>query len=905
MRLARAIADALERGAAVLAANPRAARALQLDYAEAQRAAGRTFWPAPAIQHWDSWLRDLWRDHSFATPSAPLLLTPLQERALWTRVQHEDAALVLAPGAMAGLAMEAWSLLSAYLGQAARREPWDQADAERFRHWAAEFERACTRHGWLSASQLETSLVPLITGGSLSLPREVLLVGFDRFTPAQRQLRAALESRGAVVNEFRLEDPARPGERQWMVATDQRDEIAACAAWCRDILLADPAARIGIIVPAVASARGLIERTFRRVLMPATEDIRRPSVPMPFEFSLGQSLAGIPAIRAALLLLRWIASPLREEDISWLLLSGFVANTVTYSPALARHDAARRRTGSLVPRQFLESYRASLAGDPSLRPVHDFLGALNRAAQSNRVLDQDRQPSAWTEFAHLLLERAAWPGDTSADSFQFQALQRWQRLLDDLALLDFDGTRCSWSAFLDLLDLHAGETIFAPESHDAPIQIMGPLESSGQRFDAIWFLGADDDSWPLRGRLHPLLPPSVQCQFEMPHAIPEDDWNLAHAVTARLLASAPRIVFSYAQRSGDTELRPSPLIASLFPADAQPQPAPTSRPADLTPVLESIPDDSGVLPWPRERTPGGADVLRRQAACPFQAFAAKRLAAEPLEGWEWGLTALDQGKLLHEVLHRLFTASEPSPLRTRDDLVTAIATNQLSAILDAHIDAVFRTRFGSDPSDSWAAACIAAERRRLRTRLADWLALEATRQPFTVEACEQRLSDVHIGELRLHLRADRIDLLQDSTRLLIDYKTGRISPAAWQGERPEEPQLPLYAAYGNVENLSGILFAQIRAGEIRFDGRIADAQSQLCAGISSQKVLVTDPYSATMRDEWARVLEKLAADFLSGEAAVAPRDPQVCSQCGLHGLCRVAELSRSFVESAAEESADA
>src|SRR5580693_2523105 len=117
MPLAPHLFDALQRGAILIAANPRAARALHLQFADGQRAAGHTVWPSPAIYDWDSWLRELSRAHAFRHPNAPMLLTPLQERTLWTRVQREDAALVLSADAMAALAMEAWSRLSDYNAQ--------------------------------------------------------------------------------------------------------------------------------------------------------------------------------------------------------------------------------------------------------------------------------------------------------------------------------------------------------------------------------------------------------------------------------------------------------------------------------------------------------------------------------------------------------------------------------------------------------------------------------------------------------------------------------------------------------------------------------------------------------------------------------------------------------------------
>ncbi len=896
MPLARPIADALQRGATVVAASPRAARALHLRFAEDQRVAGHTIWPTPSIRDWDSWLRDLWRDHAFATPDAPMLLTPLQERVLWTRIQRDDNAPVLSRDSMAGLAMEAWNLLSAYSAHASRRQAWEQTDAERFRHWAAAFDRECSRHGWLSGGQLESTLAQILSsGGALTLPPELFLVGFDRITPAQRDLLAALESRGLIVTESRPEPGFVEGDlqREWAMGNSLRDEITACAAWARNLLLERTDARIGVLVPGIASARGEIDRVFRRVLLPASEDIRDASPPMPWEFSLGEPLAGVPVVRAALLLLRWVSQPLREEEVSWLMLSGFVADTVTNHSALAQHDARQRRDGILSPDRSLASFRNSILKSPGLGRLPDYLYTLVRAVESHQLLANPRQPSAWADLAPLLLDHAGWPGERTADSVQFQALQRWQRLLDEVALLDFDGTRYSWGDFIDLVERQTQETIFAPEAHDAPIQVMGPFESSGQQFDAIWFMRCDDATWPQHGRFHPLLPPAMQRQFAMPHATRDDDWNLAHRVTARVLASAPLVVFSFAERDKDAELRASPLIAGLFPRDADPQAAASfgaAQTGQRSSRFEPVPDETGALPWPHERNGGGADVLRRQAACPFQAFAAKRLGAAPLEDTEWGLSPAEQGKLLHEVMQRLFTASEPVRIRNRDDLVTAIATKKLPGILEAHIDAVLSTRLGSAAGDPWQQACLAAEKRRLQARIEEWLAKEAERQPFVIEACEWHLDNVHVGDLRLNLRADRIDLLPDGSRLLLDYKTGRVSPAAWQGERPEEPQLPLYATFGNIENVSGILFARIRAGETGFEGRVRDARAQLGPESIAKKAMVTHPYSDSMRDEWAGALEGLAREFLRGEAVVSPRERKVCGQCDFHSLCRIAEV---------------
>src|ERR1700747_974209 len=69
--------------------------------------------------------------------------------------------------------------------------------------------------------------------------------------------------------------------------------------------------------------------------------------------------------------------------------------------------------------------------------------------------------------------------------------------------------------------------------------------------------------------------------------------------------------------------------------------------------------------------------------------------------------------------------------------------------------------------------------------------------PFPGRVRGKKLDNVSVGGLKLRLRADRIDLLENGQRLLLDYKSGEVSVKDWEGERPDEPQRPLYAIFGN------------------------------------------------------------------------------------------------------------
>jgi probable DNA repair protein len=907
-RLSAEIKNAFQTGALILTANQRAARWLRKEYALEMRRQDRQAWSTPPIEDWDNWVRRLWQGASLLLDDAPLLLTDLQERRIWLRMQREDANLLVSPEGMAQLAAGAYSLLCGYEAHDERNHPWGYTDAERFQQWAAAFDRECQRQQWLCRGHLEAQLTSGLDDGALSLPEQILLIGFDRLTAAQQTLLTAVKARGTSI--LVPEEESKAPQIRVIPANDLRDEIILCSWWVRRLLEAsEPEIRIGIVVPDVGSIRGEMERIFRRVLMPETDDISAAAGVMPFEFSLGQPLATVPVVRAALLLLRWAAGPLLEEEVSWLLLSGFLSRTDAETLVAARFDASLREASSLSMEISLSTLRQKLppARWPLLADLHTRLQQIERTLAANVVSKEDREPSRWVDLSQLLLKQAGWPGGQKADTAQFQAVAKWERALNDVALLDFDSRLVNFADFLQVVAAHAEEILFAVESQGSPVQVMGALEASGQRFDALWFLGADDTSWPLRGTMHPLLPYDVQRKTKMPHATPEADFELSRAVTESLAGSAPTVVISYAQQNKDGELRPSPLIGLFASGLAFGSSAELRTELAIPPQehkqaeIEEIADTSGEISWPPERSAGGAEVLRDQAACPFRAFATTRLGARELNRSDWGLTAAERGNLLHKVLEAIWSP-DSGQLHTLVDLLAAIREDRLRHIVDDAIASVFARKFGvTRDEDSWLRAYLASEQRRLGKRILEWLDLEATRVPFEVIACEEELKDVSVGGLKLRLRGDRIDQVTGFARLLIDYKTGQLSPADWKVPRPGDPQLPLYAAFGNVEDVCGVLIGRIRAGEIGVSGMVRDAKTQLFADMKGTSALVKYPYSDAVRDEWSEALLNLAQDFLRGDAAVDPKQGhETCEYCPLPGMCRVAERPQVWEENETE-----
>ncbi len=430
-----------------------------------------------------------------------------------------------------------------------------------------------------------------------------------------------------------------------------------------------------------------------------------------------------------------------------------------------------------------------------------------------------------------------------------------------------------------------------------PIQIAGPAESAGLTADAIWFLGADEDSWPAVASTHPFLPLHIQREFAMPHASPVDDWQFCSTVTTRLLASAPQVHFSFAQQRGDIESSPSRLIKQLA-GDPKPLSAELLPPAHQPSIAITIADAS-TIPYPPGRSLyGGSAVLSSQSQCPFKAFATARLASETWDAAESGLSAKQRGKLLHDVLHSIWSGKRPG-IKTHTDLVSI---ENLPAFVRKHVKSAMQSGVPSHIREQMPPLYLELEETRLVRLITEWLDFEKTRIPFTVEETETNRV-VTIAGLTMNLRLDRIDRLHDDSHLVVDYKTGNVDPKSWDLPRPDDVQLPLYKLYG-LEPLQpslfdtidggpargGLVFARVRTGDNCFAGRVANPQATIDPNLKGNNALVKRKLTAAQESDWKDYLEQLTENFIHGRAEVDPRDyPRTCEYCGLQSICRIQE----------------
>jgi ATP-dependent helicase/nuclease subunit B len=841
----------------VVTPNRRLAQTLTADFDAFQTGRSLSVWEAADILPFGAFVERLWEEalYSDAGGTLPRLLTPAQEHALWEKVL--EGTQLLSTAQAARQCRDAWRLQHAW-----RIPPGSGGeDAAAFQQWARQYGKRA--HGAIDGARLPDMVGTLLE--HIRAPRLLVAYAFDILPPQTRELLGRFE-----LAQCQPEPVA--GAAIKLPLSSSREEIEKAAAWARARLEAGHR-RIGVVVPDLGQRRKEVVRVFSRVMQPGFNLPGAAKAPLPFNVSLGEPLADYPLVEAALTLLELSFREVDFARASRLVRSPFLGGAEAEMGRRARLDVRlRQNLGATVS---LPRLIAAIEHCPQLRYLLEKVFSVKPA---------NRQPAgAWARHFSALLEAAGFPGERALDSAEFQTRAKWHETLAELAKLEGVAEDFSVHDSFSTLKTLCADTLFQPESEQAPVQVLGILESAGLRFDCLWVSGLTDEAWPLDARPNPFIPVALQKQAGIPEASAETSLALDRRITAEWQAAAREVVLSYPRKHEDRDLAPSPLIAGIAEGAVEIPAFPRYRDLLFASGKTATLEDPAGPAVPPGKVRGGTRVLADQAACPFRAFARWRLGAEALEAPMPGPDARDRGSLLHALMKHLWTELKTSR-NLQQDLAPVIARAAQAAVAESALQGKFAEM----------------ERTRLAKVAREWLELEKTRKEFEVVAVEEPRS-LHLSRLEFSSRIDRMDRLVEEGKAggyaLIDYKTGsRVTPKDWEPPRPDDPQLPLYAVAA-PEELSAVAFARVRPGAMRF------------AGFSKSKDLIpkviASPNWPGLLAQWKKEADALGAAFAAGEAGVDPkRDLQTCLRCDLQTLCRVYEKFNVLEEIEDEEGAE-
>jgi probable DNA repair protein len=879
--MAADVFDHVRQGDTLVCASSRLARRLKNQYAQSQIRRGRHAWETPDILPWAAWLVRCWTDRDPGGTHNGMLLGPEQQLYIWQQLIQQSgySHRLLQVTATARQALHAWNTTREWQIPVFPAGLSLNEDAVAFLSWSQAYRQYCQDHSLIDTADI----AELLTADRPRVPHmnPIALAGFDQLNPMQRTLIEALAKAGTDVQVI-------PHERrnEAVSATmqpDNREEIRAAALWCRRLLQSGAGEDIGIVVPDLRARYARIENTFDDILTPGAILAGHAAQVHPYSITLGLPLTRYPVIKTALDILDLGDRPVPLPLISAVLRSPFVGAAATEHQGRAQLDACLHKYGEhrMALRSLKDIAVSHLPAEVIPRKFldygHHYLEMLRSAGGKRPVYD-------WAALFSGLLARCGWPGDRTLDSAEYQTVVEWYSILEKFAAVDPAAAKLSYREALAQLRQLAGGAGFQPQTPEAPVQIMGMTGAAGMHFDHLWVMGLDEESWPYQAHPISFIPIGLQRGAGLPTASAELALAQASHDTQRLIQSARDTVLSYPGTDQDRPLRPSPLIRPYLQAW---NPSPDHGPDYASLLFASrcceYTDDMTAPVIPAgQAVSGGTALFGDQAACPFRACARHRLHAEGLEHRDIGLDARDRGSLIHDVMRRLWG-------RLKDHAALLAASG---AELDDAVNKAVRAALAAYRNKlplTLSASFVRLESARIGALVQDWLDLERQRRPFRVSAREFR-HRISLGDIEVSTRIDRIDVLDDGRSVIIDYKTGDPGITAWLGERPDEPQLPLYAVTSGGD-IAAVAFAKLKRGQSAFVG-VAQQQGLLPGvvtvdGLGRSGAAIPDWHA--LFDAWRDALNRLAQAFRRGDARVDPKGPDTCRYCDLHALCRIYE----------------
>lgn len=795
--------DALQGPSSVITANRRLARVLRGAFANQQLQADKLAWESPAIHSWQDWLENSMQG-AMDQASLPTRINPHQSQLLWERCLNKEIGESLAGiTSLVRLSQDAWCRLADW--QVPIRDVARAAQSHDQRLFAAAAGRylgILEREHWIDDAGLSRLVLELIESGRSICHGRVTFVGFDRERPAVSSIATLLAQSGCDVCLAPTPKKADSAGLQRFETADS--EMRAAGAWVRQRLENNSEQTIAIIAGNLEQDADAKTRLVREGFVPGWQ-YAPPSLAQAVNVSYGRKLIDYPAVSIALLVLQWLVRDLSAGEIGQLLRTPMLG-----ASRLGGRSRLELRLRQLPDRKWSPAmFRAALRGRDRGSDVTEWLNIVASISKARREIKRSASPAEWAIYIDNALSAYGWPGEDGLSSNDFQLVNRWRDLLNDLARLDLVSPTMNLTTALRRLELLAAETVFQPESDGSAVQLMGPLEASGAQFDSIWISGLTAANWPPPGNPSPLLSRRLQKKHGMPDADPADTVAYARNLLLRLGSSAREVVCSYALSEDDAEQTPSDLLQILAPREQVAQADPGWHAARLLTLARTdIVDESVPKIASGERISGGAGTIQRQLTNPLAAFIVGRLGVRYLQTQAVGLPASLRGNIIHDALYQLYIDTP-----AHHDIFAWTEGEMLERIAGA-VEFAFARH--ERHTDAVLIELLKLERLRIGELLTQFVDLDRGRGNFSIAAVEQELAFSE-GDVRMQLRVDRVDRLPDGTLVILDYKTGGRKAFLNSDGSPKEIQLIAYALALD-DPVSAVALANIDSRAMSFAG---------------------------------------------------------------------------------------
>jgi len=836
--------DAIAENQLILTANQRLAMQIKQAWGQLSQDQNTPVWRSPRVMSIEHWLMFLWdelKDQNHPLVSQLSIVGTMQNQYYWEKALTQGQSDLTLDLSFASMAANCHDLLQRWTIDF-NEITESSSSLEKFKHWATQYQTLLNKNKLVTPPQAWQLIEDCFVAGALNKEPKINLYGFQSISPLQQRLLETTASQYDCIQPNQSPVSARSIE-----CSDPTTEFAVASKWAALELLKNPNQRIGILIPD-------LNNSLTQVVRIINETLAEQNCSTAVNISAGVKLSDTALIKAAFNCLDLFDFKLPLNQ--WLCILNSPFNLFEKLPIQFKVNCELKlralKSYSLGLDQFIQVIRGQQSSLENSDEIQNDIEPLYSFQQFNRENKAHQYSfSQWADILDKTVKQLGWPGLSQPTSIQYQQIQQWDKLLAKLAELDNLGVEVGRSKALYFLNKLANEHLFHPQTGDAPLQVLGLLEGVGLVFDKLWVTGMHSGNLPTSGSIDPVLSANFQRQHQMPFSVPEKELTIAKSLLSSFKENTQQLFLSYPLSDGKTPLEPSALIKNIEPQGftelvSQVEPAHWLQQADQTELLE----DPGYAFNPMlEPIRGGSSILKHQSTCPFNAFAIHRLWALDLDEPSIGLEAMDKGSIVHEILRRLWDNWKTSCV------FMALSDEQLEVQTE---DTVKTVLLEQAKTHSWLQGenYLALEQQRMSKMILQWLEVEKQRPSFEVIKTEQKIT-MDFGDLKISLSLDRLDKVQDQS-VVIDYKTGNVSSSAWHGERPKDPQLPLYVLASEPKP-EGCFFGHLKGTKFKYIGLSKDP---IITGLKP-----ADDWQLQI-DEWQTAINQLAQEFIQGKASV-------------------------------------
>jgi RecB family exonuclease len=427
-----------------------------------------------------------------------------------------------------------------------------------------------------------------------------------------------------------------------------------------------------------------------------------------------------------------------------------------------------------------------------------------------------------------------------------------------------------------------GDETFPVQRAGASVQLLDDQAARFGDFDDMTIVGLVENEWPERPRRNIFYPPGLLKSLGW--ASEKDRRAADEARFLDLLASA-----STAIALSTFTLDDEALVSRSILLDEVPR-------AHLSSVVRLKPDSTYPTQdddrdWASLRagrsapdaaifhgavgngyqTSWSVSALETYTTCPFKFFAQHVLKLEEEPDDEEVMDPRRQGQFVHKVFETFFgewqasgqRAITPGNLDQARTMFTEVVDRALSNLPEGEAGQERTRLLGSSAAAGLGEAVFRMEAER-SVPVIERLLEHELRGSFTIS------TNAGLREVQLRGKADRVDLLDDGTFRLIDYKLG------WPPDRTRALQLPVYSVCAE-QRLAGRHGRQWKLGEAMY-----------LAFKGPKRVVPL--FAPANRDEVLDKAQQRLADTIDaiarGEFPPTPDDVYRCETCSFAAVCR-------------------